>query len=345
MEVTHAVPHRAFEVRESSQPGEVRRASAQLARDLGFDEVATGRVALVATELASNLVRHAAQGRMLVAPVRADDGSPMVELLSLDSGPGIANLAACLADGFSTGGTPGTGLGAVRRLAAEFDVYSQPGAGTVILARVAGTSAAAMPVGKVSQAPFRVGAVALCAPGETACGDAWDAVQQDGGIAVMVADGLGHGPQAAEASAGATAVFREDPLAMPSQLLARAHLRLKATRGAAVAMAQVDAEQETIIFCGVGNIIGRIVSGVEDRTLLSQNGTAGVQIRTVQDVRHAFAAHALLVMHSDGIASRWKLQGSPGLLQHHPTLVAAWLIRDHCRGHDDATVVVIRRRA
>lgn len=341
----HRVAHRSFEVRESSQPGEVRRAAAQLAKDLGFDEVATGRVALVATELASNLVKHAVQGRMLVAPVRAEDGAAMVELLSLDSGPGIANLAGSLADGFSTGGTSGTGLGAVRRLSAQFDAYSQPGAGTVIFARVAATSSAATPVVQTPKPPFLVGAVALCAPGETACGDAWDVMQRDGRIALMVADGLGHGPHAAEASTAATAVFLADPLAAPSQVLGRAHTRLKTTRGAAVAMAQVDGEQETLVFCGVGNIVGRIVSGVTDRTLLSQNGTAGLQIRTVQDMSHAFAKHSLLVMHSDGIASRWNLHGVPGLLQQHPSLVAAWLVRDHCRGRDDATVVVVRRRA
>jgi hypothetical protein len=110
-------------------------------------------------------------------------------------------------------------------------------------------------------------------------------------------------------------------------------------------MAQVDAEQDTVVFCGVGNVVGRVVSGVTDRTLLSQNGTAGLQIRTVQDMRHAFAKHSLLIMHSDGIAGRWSLHVVPGLLKHHPSLVAAWLIRDHCRGRDDATVVVLRRRA
>ena len=164
-------------------------------------------------------------------------------------------------------------------------------------------------------------------------------------MVVMVADGLGHGERAAEASRAATAVFRTDPFSMPSQLLGRVHLGLKGTRGAAVSIARIDLEEETITFCGVGNVAGRIVSGLQDRTLVSQNGTAGVQIRSVQDMRQAWTAHTMLVMHSDGIAGRWNLDEAPGLLQHHPVLVAAWLIRGHCRGRDDVTVVVVRQRS
>jgi hypothetical protein len=160
----------------------------------------------------------------------------------------------------------------------------------------------------------------------------------------MVADGLGHGPHAAEASEAATAVFGNDPFGLPSQVLGRVHLGLKATRGAAVAMARIDFADESIVFAGVGNICARIITGVEDRTLVCQNGTAGLQIRSVQDVRHAWTAHSLLVMHSDGIVSRWSLAGVPSLLQHHPVVVAAWLVNKHHRARDDATVVVLRNR-
>ncbi len=338
--------HVAFEVRESSQTGEVRRAAVKLAQAIGFDEVAAGRVALVATELGSNLARHAEHGMILLAVVQADDGIPMVELLSLDKGPGIADVQASLADGFSTGGTAGTGLGAIRRLAAEFDLFSQAPGGTVILARIGAALPAAqpMPVDPAGLPAFAIGAVAVCAPGETACGDAWDAVQVDCRLAVMVADGLGHGPDAAQASKAATAVFRVDPLGLPSRVLAHAHRELKSTRGAAVAMAQVDLERQTIVFCGVGNVTARIITAVEDKTLMSQNGTAGIQIRTARDVNYGWTDHSMLVMYSDGIAGRWDLKAAPALLQHHPVLLAAWLMRDHCRGRDDATVVAVRRR-
>ena len=99
-------------VSEASQIGEARREAAQLAADLGFDEAGAGRAALVANELASNLVKHAGGGEVLL------DGSTQgLDVLAIDRGPGIANLKACMADGYSTAGTLGHGLGAVKRLA------------------------------------------------------------------------------------------------------------------------------------------------------------------------------------------------------------------------------------
>ncbi|AKJ27405.1 ATP-binding protein [Caldimonas brevitalea] len=340
-------PHVAFEVHESTQVGAVRRAAVQLAESLGFDEVAAGRVALVATELGTNLVRHAQRGRLLLGTVAGDEGEPSVELLSLDHGPGLGNVSNCLTDGYSTGGTPGTGLGAVRRLSNEFDLYSAVPAGTVIMARVAAGGRPAgggAPTALPPPCAFTIGAVTLAAPGETVCGDAWAAVQDGPRAAVLVADGLGHGPQAAEAAQAAVALFETTPFGSPSAVLERAHQALRSTRGAAVAQALLDADQGHLLFAGAGNIAGRLISGVGDRSLVSQHGTVGLQIRRLQDTRYEWPAHALLVLHSDGIATRWDLSLAPGLLQHHPCVVAAWLLRDHLRGRDDATVVVLKRR-
>lgn len=335
--------HRAVDVHEASQVGEARRAAAQLAEEAGLDGTAAGRVALVATELGTNLVRHAQRGRLLLAPVRMADGRPGIEILSMDHGPGIADVQACLRDGYSTAGTPGNGLGAVRRMSDEFDLYAAPPAGTVILARIA--AEAPRQTAPAAPAPaIWAGGVALAAPGETACGDAW-AVMADGDRAsVLVADGLGHGPIAAEAAQAAAEVFHARPWDAPCSLLERQHERLRSTRGAAVLVATLDRAQDRITVCGAGNIAGRVISGVEDRSVLSQHGTVGMQIRRPQQTTLDWPSHALLVLHSDGVTARWKLDNAPGLLQHHPTVVAAWLLRDHARGRDDATVVVLKRR-
>ena len=341
MEVILGAVHKAFAVHEPSQVGEVRRAAAMLANDLAFDEVAAGRVALVATELGTNLVKHARQGRLLLAALHGDNGSPSIELLSIDEGPGIADVQAALADGMSTVGTPGTGLGAVRRLSQVFDLYSCT-AGTVILARVM-VKGSAVPAPARAGAAFSIGAVALPAPGETACGDSWCAVQDGQQLALLVADGLGHGPQAAAASAEAVASFERSPFELPSLLIERMHARMRSTRGAAVAVARTDSASQQLQYCGAGNIIGRLISGVSDRTLVSQHGTAGVAIRRMQDQQYAWPDHTMLVMHSDGLASRWTLEDEPQLLRHHPSVIAARLLAAHARGRDDATVVVVKR--
>jgi hypothetical protein len=160
----------------------------------------------------------------------------------------------------------------------------------------------------------------------------------------MVADGLGHGPDAAEAAQVALESFREDPLAPPAQVLARVHQALRRTRGAAVMVLQPDAAAGVVRSAGAGNVMARLVSGVSDRTLLCQHGTAGIVIRTPEEATTAWPPHAMLVVYSDGIESRWKPEVLVPLLGRDPTLAAAVLVRDHCRGRDDATVAVLRRK-
>ena len=332
------IPHLDIPVSEQSQVGEARRAASRLATDHDLDEVAVGRVALIVTELGNNLWRHAGKGRLLVGCQRTDDGCRL-EVISIDSGPGM-DVARCLRDGYSSGSTPGTGLGAVQRLSTHFSVFSAPDKGSVILSRTwvpSSTLDASRSRGRFSHA-----GICLAAPGETVSGDAWD-IRIDGDkAALIVADGLGHGPVAAEAATEALKAFA-NATGTPSAILERAHLLMRSTRGAAVSIAEVDAKAGTIVYAGAGNISGRMISGIEDRSLMSQHGTLGVQIRRLQDVSYPWPDHSILVMHSDGLLTRWHLKDVGGLLQCDPAVIAGWLIREFTRGHDDVTVVVLRR--
>lgn len=331
--------HAAFDVTESSRVGEARRHAVRLAETLDFGEVAAGRVALVVNELGNNLVRHAQGGRLLVGAVDDGDGGALVEVMSLDTGPGIRDIPASLVDGFSTGGTAGQGLGAVRRLSQVFDIYSRVPGGTVVLARLSADGSTPRATGSVE-----AGVVRIPAPGEFVCGDNWSLVERDGRWLLLVADGLGHGPQAAEAADAAVAQLADRPDGPPSRILERMHQSMRATRGAAVALVEADAGAGTLLYAGVGNIAGRVISGVGDRTLMSQHGTVGMQIRKLQDVPYEWPPHAVVVLHSDGFTTRWNLGDAADVLQHHPALVAAWIARDQVRGRDDATLVVLKRR-
>ena len=327
--------HTAVPMGDPSRVGEARRHAAQLAEDCGFDEVEAGRLAIVVTELATNLVRHAIRGRLWLSarPARRE-----VEVVAVDEGPGICDIERSLGDGYSTGGTSGTGLGAVRRLAQHFDLYSSVPAGTVIVARVRAAGVAD------AGGTACVGAVSLSAPGEVVCGDGWGFALAGDRTAMMVADGLGHGPDAAEAAQVALEAFGEEPMASPRQLLERTHQALRRTRGAAVMVLQADSGAGTIRSAGAGNVMARLVSGVSDRTLLCQHGTAGITIRTPEETTTPWPPHAMLVVCSDGIETRWKGDILAPLLGRDPTLAAAVLARDHCRGRDDATVAVLRRK-
>jgi len=339
MEVIRGWTHRAFACEEASGTGQARRHCAELARAFGWDDVQAGRLAIVATELGANLARHARQGRLLVA-ARPHDRS--VEIVSIDEGPGIADLAQSLRDGFSTGGTPGTGLGAVRRLANEFDIHSSCPDGTVCVVRVGPDPA--QPGTRSRPGELQFGAVCLPAPGETECGDGWSLVMQGERARVLVADGLGHGPEAAKASGAACATFESSPWEPLANQMALIHAELKTTRGAAVCLAELDGQADSLRYTGAGNIVGRMLSGICDKSLLTQHGTAGLQIRRPEETTAEWAQHGLIVLHSDGIETRWDGAKLLPLLGRDPTLVAALLVRQHSRHRDDATVVVLRRR-
>ncbi|MDB5752011.1 MAG: signal transduction protein fusion protein : serine/threonine protein kinase [Ramlibacter sp.] len=331
--------HAVFPIGDPSRVGEARRYAAQLGYECGLDETESGRLALVVTELTTNLLLHATGGRLLVS---ARQGRGEVEVIAIDEGPGIADVHRALDDGYSTGGTSGTGLGAVRRLATQFDLHSAVAQGTIVVARV--RSAAALPAAPGAAQAIEVGAVALAAPGERVCGDAWAFALDGQQAAMIVADGLGHGPDAAEASAAALEAFAQDPMAPPRDLLERIHVRLRRTRGAAVMMFLADAAAGVIRSCGAGNVAGRLVSGTSDRSVLSQHGTAGITIRTPEENSTPWPPHAMLVVCSDGVATRWKSEILAPLLGRDPALAAGLLARDHCRGRDDATVAILRRK-
>ena len=330
-------------VTERSQVGEARREANRLAELVGFSEVEAGNVAIVASELATNLARYAREGRLLLQTESTGTRNSVV-LLSDDRGPGMDNVASCLTDGYSTGGTPGNGLGAVRRLSTVFDLYSSVPGGTVLYARIdqsvprsAGTA----------ESGFTWGVVGRPMPRETVSGDAWRIQEQEGLLAILMADGLGHGPDASAAAELAGDVFDRQPFAAVSGLLNDAHDVMRGSRGGAVAYAQADARRGSLSFAGVGNISGSLRSAADgtSRGLFSHNGTVGVQVRKVQTFDYEYPHNALLILHSDGLQSRWSLDAYPGLAQRHPGVIAGVLARDFDRGRDDVTVAVIRRGA
>lgn len=328
----------ALAVSEPSRAGEARRAASALAGPAGFDEVGRGKVALVATELANNLLQHARSGELILS-ILDRGGVGGVEILSVDRGPGMADFRRCLADGYSTGGTPGNGLGAVARASDEFDAHTVQGQGTVIAARLW----ASPPAPSRPGSGLEVGAVCLPVAGEQECGDAWAAVEPSSGrTLLMVADGLGHGPKAAEASAAAIAALRAGAGPSPEEVIRAAHEALKGTRGAAVAVALVDRHRREVRFAGVGNVAATVLVGEERRGLVSHNGTVGLEVRKVQEFSQPWPAGALLVMHSDGLTTHWKPDRRLMAGLRVPSVIAGVLYRDFARGRDDVTVAVAR---
>jgi anti-sigma regulatory factor (Ser/Thr protein kinase) len=328
----------ALPVTDPSGAGEARRQVVRLVEALGFDETTAGRVAIAATEAATNLAKHSPTGGVVLArPCRRGEAVG-VELIAMDRGPGMVNPAECMRDGYSTAGSPGTGLGALQRMSDDFDLFSTPGVGTVLLSRIWCVEPGADEAQSVT-----VGAVIVAKPGQEVCGDDAGSEEKDGRTTCVVADGLGHGPDAAEASRAALRVFRAHAGEAPGELLQRMHEALRPTRGAAVAVVRIDARTGIVRCAGVGNIAGSVVApDGASRSLVSHNGIVGHEMRKVQEFEVPWPSGAVLVMHSDGIGSRWALDRYPGLMGRDPAVVAAVIYRDFCRGTDDATVLVAR---
>ena len=325
-------------VTEISQVAEARRAGGGLADQLAFDEADIGTIALIVTEAATNLAKHATGGEILLYALQSGDVGG-IQVLALDKGPGIANAAQALRDGYSTTGSPGTGLGAMQRLATLFDIHSVPGAGTVLLARLW-----SKPLSNIRPPPLEVGALSLPKPGEVVCGDRWAVAWLPDRTLILVADGLGHGPGAAEAAMEAVQTFHERAALAPVAIVESIHVALRSTRGAALAVTEIAPSQEAIRFAGVGNISGVVLSSEGSRQMVSHNGTAGHSARRIQEFTYPWSSDALLVLYSDGLVSHLHPERYPGLLKHNPDLIAATLYRDYTRGRDDVTVVVARER-
>jgi anti-sigma regulatory factor (Ser/Thr protein kinase) len=314
-----------------------RRAGQKLADALGFDDTRGGRLAIIITEAATNILKHAGAGTLYVCVAQSLAG-PGIDVLAVDSGPGIADLAGSLVDGVSTTGTAGTGLGALRRLADEFDVYSAPGKGAAFFMRLWRDAPATL------GSEVDVGALCVPFPGEEACGDGWAVSCDARGATLLAVDGLGHGPEAARAADAAVATLVLHRGAEPGALIAACHDALRGTRGAALAAARIDYQAGELRFAGIGNIAGAVFDGDTRRALVSHNGIVGHNMRKVQEFTVACPPGALCILHSDGIQTQWDLGAWPGVQGRSPALAAALLMRDFTRGRDDAMVLAVRNR-
>lgn len=320
-------------VTDESSVGAVRRTALMAAQRLDFNETQSGELALLATEASRNVLVHGRGGQVVLTGCRQRNDAS-ARILAMDKGPGIQNLAQAMSDGYSTAGTMGGGLGAMKRMAGALEIFSGRG-GTIVFVQV-GTAA--------SPAALPVAGMAVPYPGERFCGDAWICDCGPERTVSLLVDGLGHGWEASEAAQEAVATFRKRLESKPGEILTYIHEALKKTRGAVAAVAEIRPREATLVYAGVGNISAVVMSRGASRSLVSHNGTLGVATSRVQEFKSEWPADGVLVLHSDGLHSRWDLSSSnyAGLLARHPALIGGALLRDFRRERDDASVVVVK---
>ncbi|MBX3085255.1 MAG: SpoIIE family protein phosphatase [Anaerolineae bacterium] len=333
--------HLHLPIQDSSQISDARRRGTLLAKQFGFSDELVGRIALVITECGTNLIKHTPEGGVIIAQVISLNDVLGIEILALDKGPGIANPAEALRDGYSTAGSPGTGLGAISRLSDTFDIYSMLNEGTAVLSRIW--------TYKSSPYPLRItsdfGALNIPKTGEPVSGDSWAIHREKERVLLVVADGLGHGLGASQASREAIKCFFENTQRDPVEIIKAMHLAIQGTRGAVVGVAELDLVKQQVNYAGVGNIEGSLYAGEDMSRFVSHNGTAGYDIGRVKAFSYPCPDGSIIVLSSDGLNSHLNLNRYLGLKSKDAALIAAVLFRDFNRGRDDASVLVFKTAA
>lgn len=332
-------PHKSIVMPNRTYQAMARAEIKKIAQSIGFAGHRLGELEIVIAEITSNLSKHAANGGQLLVKEINDGKSSGIEIISIDNGPGIAVPGKMLEDGISTSNTLGQGLGAIRRLSDEFDFYSRKEWGTILLSRVFIKKTQ----GYTRPRSIDVKVVMVAKSGEEDCGDNWTAVRKGHLLKFALLDGLGHGHEASLAAQKGIESFHEKSQGLPNEQLKDIHTHIKKTRGAVIGIAHIDVHNRQMLYSGVGNIAGKLLSVARSRPCMSYNGIVGHTIPgTINNYVFVWEKNDMLILHSDGLSGRWDLQKYPQITKHDGSIIAAALFKDYNRGTDDVTAAVIR---
>ena len=331
--------HISFSLEDRSYLAILKREVHRLSIQCGLTDKRVAEIDIVVAEIGSNIIKHAGSGEVLV--MLTDAPQPAIEIIAIDSGPGIADLARMMQDGISTARTLGQGLGAVKRLSDFLQIYSVKGWGTVLVSRFF--------IKPAEQYPPKPGAeirtILVSKPGERICGDDYYVRSDRAGIRVFLGDGLGHGVEANKAVAAAVHSFRYCMLSDLSEVLRQMHDDVKRTRGLVGTIAIYSNKTQTWKICGVGNIHTRMLTAATSRTYLPYNGIIGNNMpRTIneQETAHTSGKDQVLILCSDGIRTRWDMMKYPAIFRYDMSVLAAAIYKDNARKTDDMSIVIVK---
>lgn len=331
--------HISFNVDDRSYLSILKREVHRLSIQCGLTEKKVAEIDIVVAEIGSNIIKHAGGGEVLV--MLTDMPQPAIEIIGIDSGPGIADLARMMQDGISTVRTLGHGLGAIKRLSDFLQVYSVKGWGTVLLSRFF--------IKPPEQYPPKpdpeIRTLLVSKPGEKACGDGYYVHADRAGIRIFLGDGLGHGIEANKAVTAAINAFRYCMLPDLSEVLRQMHEDVKRTRGLVGTVAVYSNKTKNWRICGVGNIHARMWTAATSRTYLPYNGIIGHNLpRTInqQEIEHTPGKEQILILCSDGIRTRWEMMKYPAIFRYDMSVLAAAIYKDNARKTDDMSVVIVK---
>ncbi len=309
-------------------------ASRQMARRAGFSEQAADEIVLAAAELASNLLKHAGGGTFSISLIHGYG----IQIETRDAGPGMEDVEQTFADGYSTSGGLGCGLGAANRLMDEIDIESAPGCGTRIISRRWPRPAH----GVFGDNAWDVAAFTRSLHGAPANGDAFVIKEWHGNLLLALIDGLGHGEPAQKAALAAQLYVQSHYDQSFERIFQGAGRACRGTRGAVMALARFDASR-TLEFASFGNIQTRAWTGDSRLFFIVRRGILGLEKPRIHVQRLMWNPEWTLVLHTDGLKTPWDWADFPGLEKQPARAIAATLMHALCAGRDDATVLAARK--
>lgn len=327
-----------FQVSDRSYFSLVKKDIHHLGVQQGFSEERVGQLDIIVAELCSNLIKHAGHGHLIVKYIE-DKGNKGIEVISADSGPGIADIKRMMIDGTSTKNTLGHGLGAIQRLSDKFDIYSQKNWGTIILSRIFQNPTAHY----VPKSTTEVKALLIPKKGEILCGDGFYYKHTTHLFKLFVGDGLGHGPEAAKAVDEAINSFKYCHEENAVEIIKYVHSSVKKTRGLVGTVVIFDFEKKEWSICGVGNILTKLGNFSQTKSFMSYNGILGHNIpRSMKEQRVPYESVQYLIMCSDGIKTKWELNNYPRIYKSDLSVLATAIYQDQTRNTDDSSVVIAK---
>jgi len=329
--------HKVFRADDRSYFALVKKDVHSLAAQAGFDEQKVGKIDIVVSELTSNLNKYARGGDILAA-VGEDQYGAYLEIIAVDNGPGIADLNRVLSDGYSSTSTLGHGLGSIKRLSDVFDIFSMKDFGTIVLSRI---YRAELP--HIKQKRLECQGINIPKTGEQLSGDGYCFIEQKDGFRLLIADGLGHGPDAHQAVKKAAEAFQACEEESPTEMLRFIHGSIRKTRGIVGSIIRYEAPARQWRISGVGNIAVKWLSPTNTRNHIAYNGIIGYSIPgSMNDQLVSQEEFPQFIACSDGIRSRWDFAKFPTVMQCHGTVIATALYKEFARGTDDSSAIVCK---
>lgn len=330
----------SFKMEERSYVSYIKREIHNRVSRAHFSKAQAGEIDIVVSELTSNVIKHAGGGELLLRVQNLDGFTSWCEILTIDSGPGMADAAKMLKDGISTTKTLGQGLGAIMRLSTVSQIYSIPGWGTIQYTMIRTKNKTYVPP---ITTDVEIRALCVNKPREKVCGDGFSIKRTGLQLSIFFADGLGHGIRAKEAFDKAAEFFMATQESDPVNVIQLMHEDIRRTRGLVGTISVCDLQLREWRLCGVGNIHSRIYEGVEFKTYLSYNGTVGMIIPTsMSSTIVPMEPNQYLIMCTDGIQNRWDMSRYPSILKYDNIILAAAIYKDYARGNDDSSILIAK---